>query len=181
MQPKSRLTLVATLMLIPSSQPSPLTLEFFVTLLLLTKSRLTLVATLTLIPSSQTSPLTLDFFVTLLLLTTVVTMPLVIGWAHIAKEMFAFNFMMDMIFGLDILKNFCTGYVEESSGNIIMDRKMIVATYLETWFLIDLVSMLPIGESWSRGWTSENKEANYLQSPNGLHPCPPLHAHQMRR
>ena len=87
-----------------------------------------------------------DFFVTVLLLTTVITMPLVIGWDTIAKEMFIFNFMMDMIFGLDIIKNFSTGYVEDSTGNIIMNRRTITVTYAETWFLIDLVSMLPIGE-----------------------------------
>jgi hypothetical protein len=87
-----------------------------------------------------------DFCVTFLLLTTVITMPLVIGWDTIAKQMFVFNFMMDMIFGLDIIKNFSTGYVEDSTGNIIMNRKTITVTYVKTWFVIDLVSMLPIGE-----------------------------------
>mmetsp|Transcript_138563 Transcript_138563/g.276234 ORF Transcript_138563/g.276234 Transcript_138563/m.276234 type:complete len:138 (-) Transcript_138563:589-1002(-) len=41
----------------------------------------------------------------------------------------------------DIGMNFCTGYVEE--GNVIMDRRIIARHYVSTWFLFDVVVILP--------------------------------------
>ena len=46
------------------------------------------------------------------------------------------------VFGLDILVNFNTGYVN-SDGNTIMDRNLITKKYMATWFWLDLLSTVP--------------------------------------
>ena len=49
-----------------------------------------------------------DFVVTILLLSTLITMPLIIGWDEIADKLFSWNLFLDLVFFLDLLKNFNT-------------------------------------------------------------------------
>lgn len=46
-----------------------------------------------------------------------------------------------IIFCIDIVLNFCTGYV--SNGLIIMERRKIIVNYLRAWFWFDLLATLP--------------------------------------
>ncbi len=45
------------------------------------------------------------------------------------------------LFGIDIVLNFLTGYMEE--GKLVLDRKRIAKRYLKSWFLIDFLSFFP--------------------------------------
>ena len=45
---------------------------------------------------------------------------------------------------MDIILNFCTGYIKDSGeGDIVLDPKVIRIHYLKTWFVIDLLSTFP--------------------------------------
>lgn len=52
-----------------------------------------------------------------------------------------FDYFIDVCFLLDIFIAFNTGYYK--NGVLIMNRKMIVISYLKSWFLIDLVATFP--------------------------------------
>ena len=53
------------------------------------------------------------------------------------------NFACDLIFCLDVVKNCNVGYVDDR-GVVVMDRKMALKNYFQTWALIDIVSSVPI-------------------------------------
>ena len=59
------------------------------------------------------------------------------GWA-------ACNFVVDLFFYVDILVTFNKAFQDENL-KIVDDRKVIAMTYLRGFFLIDLVSTLPMG------------------------------------
>eukprot|EP01046_Picozoa_sp_COSAG06_P085019 COSAG06_NODE_31761_length_516_cov_0.726619_2_plen_108_part_01 len=50
---------------------------------------------------------------------------------------------VDLFFILDMGLNFFTGYFDEDDA-LEMRREKIAAQYLKSWFIIDLVSCLPI-------------------------------------
>lgn len=52
--------------------------------------------------------------------------------------------IFDIIFSLDMLYNFNTGYFSKEHKKVIMDRKAIALKYLKSWFIIDILSILPI-------------------------------------
>ena len=48
-------------------------------------------------------------------------------------------------FFADIIINFHTGYILDSGeGDVILDLRKVRIHYLKTWFLIDLISTLPL-------------------------------------
>lgn len=51
--------------------------------------------------------------------------------------------MFDLIFLIDLFINFIT-IVEQENGVIITDRKVIALKYLKSWFVIDMISSVPI-------------------------------------
>jgi hypothetical protein len=48
----------------------------------------------------------------------------------------------DLVFILDILLNFRTGYYDDE-GHLVTDAKRIAVNYLRTWFLVDVLSVMP--------------------------------------
>jgi hypothetical protein len=53
--------------------------------------------------------------------------------------------MIDIIFFLDMILNFFTTIPQsETSMNEVADRNLIIRDYLGDWFIIDLLSILPI-------------------------------------
>ncbi|XP_061428262.1 LOW QUALITY PROTEIN: potassium/sodium hyperpolarization-activated cyclic nucleotide-gated channel 1-like [Lethenteron reissneri] len=55
-----------------------------------------------------------------------------------------FNVFSDTFFLVDLVLNFRTGIVVEDNTDIILDPRKIKRTYLRTWFLVDLVSSIPV-------------------------------------
>lgn len=60
----------------------------------------------------------------------------------ISKFMLIYSFFR---FLADIVINFHTGYIlDNGDGEVVLDLKKIRFHYLKTWFLIDIISTLPI-------------------------------------
>ena len=53
------------------------------------------------------------------------------------------DILIDSLFELDLILNFITA-TENENGELITDRKQIAVSYLKGWFIIDLVSSIPI-------------------------------------
>lgn len=53
-----------------------------------------------------------------------------------------FEVLMDSFFIAEILLNFFTGYYEK--GILIMDHRRIFMNYVKGWFIVDLISSLPV-------------------------------------
>jgi len=54
-----------------------------------------------------------------------------------------FMYIIDIFFSVDILIIFNTAIVEDDSFDIVDDRKKIALIYMKSWFLIDLLSVVP--------------------------------------
>ncbi len=55
-----------------------------------------------------------------------------------------FEYIIDFLFFLDLIFSFFTAYYDKED-NLIQNRSKIAWHYLHTWFLIDLISILPFG------------------------------------
>ncbi|XP_030048973.1 potassium/sodium hyperpolarization-activated cyclic nucleotide-gated channel 1 [Microcaecilia unicolor] len=55
-----------------------------------------------------------------------------------------FNVASDTVFLFDLIMNFRTGIVNEDSSEIILDPKVIKMNYLKSWFVVDLISSIPV-------------------------------------
>lgn len=81
----------------------------------------------------------------ILLLTCVIT-PLHIAFSDDENEvrwMGSMNNCIDILFAIDMLVIFNSAFYDEESYNLVDDYKRIACAYLRSWFLIDLVSILP--------------------------------------
>jgi len=84
-----------------------------------------------------------DIVVSVLILITVMTMPLSLGWEILNERFFVMNLLFDMIFLLDVCKNFCTGIVDENDA-LIMDFRIVRNNYLTGFFITDFCSSIPL-------------------------------------
>nr|XP_057928990.1 potassium/sodium hyperpolarization-activated cyclic nucleotide-gated channel 1 [Doryrhamphus excisus] len=55
-----------------------------------------------------------------------------------------FNVVSDTFFLIDLVLNFRTGIVFEDNTEIILDPKKIKKKYLQSWFVVDFVSSIPV-------------------------------------
>ncbi|XP_025770966.1 potassium/sodium hyperpolarization-activated cyclic nucleotide-gated channel 3-like [Puma concolor] len=55
-----------------------------------------------------------------------------------------FNVLSDTFFLLDLVLNFRTGIVVEEGAEILLAPRAIRSHYLRTWFLVDLISSIPV-------------------------------------
>ncbi len=84
-----------------------------------------------------------DIIISMLILLTVVTMPLSLGWEEFNDQLFTTNLVVDMIFLVDVCKNFCTGIVDENDS-VIMDVKIVRKMYVYGFFFSDISSSIPL-------------------------------------
>ena len=84
-----------------------------------------------------------DILVSILIMVTVVTMPLTIAWEEMNDRFFVMNVTFDFMFLIDVVKNFCTGFIDENDA-IIMDNSIVCSNYLKGFFLTDVVSSIPL-------------------------------------
>lgn len=84
-----------------------------------------------------------DIMVSLLILLTVITMPLSMGWDELNKDFFVMNLIVDLLFLADVVKNFCTGIVDENDA-VIMDKLVVRRQYLLGFFTSDFCSSIPL-------------------------------------
>ena len=89
-----------------------------------------------------------DLFVFGLVCYVTVTTPLRISFfadLDHTSAWFWFDFGIDILFMLDIIKRFRTGYfVDDFSSDVIMSPWKIAKKYFRTWFLLDFVSCVPV-------------------------------------
>jgi hypothetical protein len=50
----------------------------------------------------------------------------------------------DVIFIIDIFINSITAFYDDNEEVLVTDNKLIIKTYLKGWFIIDLISSVPI-------------------------------------
>lgn len=84
-----------------------------------------------------------DIMMSFLIVLTVITMPLSIGWDELNRDFFGLNLTVDSFFLIDIVKNFCTGIVDENDA-IVMDHRIVRRQYLMGFFVTDLCSSIPL-------------------------------------
>ena len=71
-----------------------------------------------------------------------VYIPLLIAFEIIVNiNLVRFDFLVSVLFLLDILFNFNSGYLKK--GAIVMNRNLICKHYLRTWFLVDMIATFP--------------------------------------
>lgn len=81
--------------------------------------------------------------------------------------LFWIDFFVDLLFCLDILKRFMTGYyVDDFSSDIVMLPKRVAKRYLKTWFLLDFLSCVPMDVVISLPMSSNSNE--YAAHPTGF-------------
>ena len=62
------------------------------------------------------------------------------------------DYLIDAFLWIDIIVTFFSAYTD-SEENLVKNLKKIIITYLETWFIVDLISVLPINEMTSTSFT----------------------------
>ena len=87
-----------------------------------------------------------DLFMTLILILTCIMTPLSIAFNDLDNKKsnngVYFDYVIDILFLIDILVIFNTAYYNEDS-EIIDNRKEIASDYLKGWFIIDLLAIIP--------------------------------------
>ena len=79
-----------------------------------------------------------------------ITLPMRISFELNSTDfIFYLEIVIDMMFLMDIVLNFNTGFVHK--GQVIMKRRLITQDYLKQWFIIDLVSSMPY--TWILAWS----------------------------
>ena len=105
---------------------------------------------------------------TLLLVYTLFEIPLEIAfldegcpWTEIA----VFNLFVDVMFCIDIAVAFHTGFVVKVGGEKILEDNhyLIAQRYLGGWFVVDLVSSIPVERMVCHGMASGNGEEMQLE------------------
>ena len=64
-------------------------------------------------------------------------------WNSFMWSMFVLNRLVDGYFLADMIINFNTAVFDAKSGCWITDRRVIAERYMENWFAIDVISILP--------------------------------------
>jgi hypothetical protein len=80
----------------------------------------------------------------LLILFLAITVPYRIPFEDITPpEWLYLDIVIDFLFIIDVTLNFFTA-MEDDNGEICTDHKKIISSYVKTWFLIDVMSSIPI-------------------------------------
>jgi hyperpolarization activated cyclic nucleotide-gated potassium channel 2 len=88
-----------------------------------------------------------DFFMLFLLIANLIILPVAISFFNddLSTHWIVFNCVSDTVFIIDIIINFRTGVILNNYGDeIILNPKRIARHYLKTWFILDLVSSIPM-------------------------------------
>ena len=85
-----------------------------------------------------------DILTFLLLMYLAVMLPMRFGFNYEAKGFMAgFEFSIDILFAVDVLINFRTGYVDTKSGDEVMEFDRVWKNYVSGWFWLDIGSAFP--------------------------------------
>ncbi|ESO05570.1 hypothetical protein HELRODRAFT_77257 [Helobdella robusta] len=100
-----------------------------------------------------------DFIMLIFLIANLISLPVTITFFHddLPNTWITFNAVSDTIFLMDLIINFRTGYITNTTTNyftgiiadnfadeIILEPHHIAVHYLKTWFLLDFLSSIPL-------------------------------------
>lgn len=92
----------------------------------------------------QPSKVGWDLWVAVLIIYSTVTVPYRLAFGQSGVKVWpVLDTVTDLCFFIDIMANFRTAYLD-SRGVLVWDTWRIALRYLRTWFLLDLVSTLPL-------------------------------------
>lgn len=66
------------------------------------------------------------------------------------------DLVLDILFIADLVRRFFTGFFDQSTHELITDKRRIAVNYLRGWFALDLVAALPLGIIFSSIWEGMN-------------------------
>ena len=100
-----------------------------------------------------------DFFILVILIISCITTPYRIAFGDINEPLGwkMLNVTCDSLFFLDILVIFNSGFYD-NNFHIVENRKIIAREYFKSWFLIDLLAILPFEDVMNAGMTYENND-----------------------
>ena len=85
-----------------------------------------------------------DVIIAVILIYSAIVLPYRISFVEVDSNlMVGLDICFDSLFTIDIFLSFFSAYVD-NEDNVIKNRKKIVINYLKTWFIIDLISVVPI-------------------------------------
>jgi hypothetical protein len=92
-----------------------------------------------------------DIFILSLCIYIAIALPLSLAWEDTLQQqtndiLSSIDVSMNIIFILDIILNFRTGYYDEEH-TLVMDPKLAGKRYLKTWFVLDVFSSLPFDKA----------------------------------
>ncbi|XP_078697615.1 potassium/sodium hyperpolarization-activated cyclic nucleotide-gated channel 2-like isoform X2 [Branchiostoma floridae x Branchiostoma belcheri] len=87
-----------------------------------------------------------DFIMLLLLTANLVILPIIISFfnAEMQTRWIIVNCLSDAFFLIDIVLNFRTGIVLQDMADVVLDPKQIRKRYFKSWFVVDLLSSIPL-------------------------------------
>jgi hypothetical protein len=84
-----------------------------------------------------------SLFVNIFLVLTIFLTPVNLAFSNDSNEMLLVEICIDFIFIIDIVMNFRYAYVDKNL-NMVTDQSKISKGYLKSWFIADLLSVLPL-------------------------------------
>ena len=84
-----------------------------------------------------------DVFMAVVLCTTCFLTPLHIAFEDNSVGFTVLNYFIDGLFLVDIFVIFCTAYYTEDF-ELVDDHKEIAKSYLQGWFMIDFLAIIPV-------------------------------------
>jgi CRP-like cAMP-binding protein len=90
--------------------------------------------------------LTWDTLIMLMVLYSAILVPVQVGFPELEFSVMwsNLNTASDVLFWMDVLQNFFVGYYEFDDEEMVRDRARIARRYLSSWFLPDVIGILPI-------------------------------------
>ena len=83
-----------------------------------------------------------DLLIAFLILYSAIITPYEIAFSDSSKVSW-FEILIDILLGIDIVLTFFSAYTDDEE-NLVKNHKKIIKKYLKSWFIVDIISVLPI-------------------------------------
>ena len=90
-----------------------------------------------------------DLLIAILILYSAIITPYEIAFSDSNKSSW-FEILIDIFLAIDIVLTFFSAYTDEEE-NLVKNHKKIIKKYLKSWFIIDIISVLPLNNLFKNG------------------------------
>ena len=90
-----------------------------------------------------------DLLIAILILYSAIITPYEIAFSDTNKSSW-FEILIDILLAIDIVLTFFSAYTDEEE-NLVKNHKKIIKKYLKSWFIIDIISVLPLNNVFKSG------------------------------